>query len=149
MRFQPKTDAELADENFGPGVYDFEVVEAEDTQSQAGNDMIVVKLRLWNKGGKTITVRDWLLEAMAFKLKHAADSMGLLAVYQKGELSADHVTGRTGRVVCVHDAKGYLKVKDYEVGKAQPTARAVPAARPAPARQPVAAGEGIDDEIPF
>jgi hypothetical protein len=146
MRFAPKTDAELADAAFAPGTYDFEVAEAEDTVSKAGNEMISVKLRIFNKAGGHIHVFDWLLEAMAFKLKHATEAMGLADAYRRGELEAHQMIGRAGRVICVAGDNGYLKVKDYEVAKGG----GVPARAGTGTRASTAATkDDLDDSIPF
>ena len=141
MRFTPKTEQQIEDERFGPGTYDFEVIEAEEKQSKAGNDMIEVKLRVWNKAGGSITIRDWLLDAMPHKLRHAAEAMNLIDQYNRGEFPAARLLGKTGRVICVHNKDGFLTVKDYE----KPTGVAV-AARPA---APAPARKELDDEIPF
>jgi hypothetical protein len=99
MRFNPKSDSELNNYGFlDEGIYNFEVTEAKDRVSKNGNDMIEVKLKVWSKEGKEHIVFDYLLEAMAFKLKHFADTAGLAAKYEAGELSADDCLGKCGKV---------------------------------------------------
>lgn len=112
MRFQPKTEKEAAEANLYPkGDYDFEVLEAEDTKSNAGNDMIKLKARVFSPDGTASrTVTDYLLEAMAFKLRHFAACMNVMAQYEEGRLSASDLVGRVGR--CSLDIEPESKGKD-------------------------------------
>lgn len=143
MRFTPKTEEEIAAENLlQPGEYGFTVMEAEDTQSKAGNDMMKVKLEVFAPDGGTRHVYDYLLEKMAFKLRHFAATVGRMADYERGELSADAVVGRSGLVrIEIEPAGDYPAknvVKDYVV-----------APKP-PANQPAAQQAETDgDGLPF
>jgi hypothetical protein len=147
MKFTPKTEAEIREAGLLPaGEYPFEVIDAQDTQSKAGNEMISLKLRVWRPDGTTVQMRDWLLDAIEYKLRHFCDTTGLLAVYGLGDLTADHCIGKTGTVkVGVQDDDKYgpqNAVKDYT-----PAGAAV-----APAKVKVAAvavTQPADDDIPF
>ena len=103
-----------------PGVYDFEVVSAEEKMSKAGNEMIALRLKVWDKDGKEHYIYDYLLEALAYKLKHFAECTGLLPAIESGSLSADDCEGKCGSVLIKID-KGdatYAEknsVKDYVV----------------------------------
>jgi len=157
MRFQPKTDAQIEEERakalgvWPIGVYDFEVSGAVDEISSKGNEMITLTLFVYNRDGERKTIKDYLLESIAYKLRHAAASCGLTAQYDRGELQATDFNGRSGRLRLGIEKDtsggGYPdknKVQDYE--KAAPVA-----SRPASARKPVPAGAGsdLDDSIPF
>lgn len=102
MKFTPKTEKEIAEENLWPaGEYSFEITEAEDTVSSKGNEMIELKLKVYNEEGNFKILSDYLLEAIAYKLRHAAEVCGLLDAYNSGVLLASDFVGKTG----------YLKLK--------------------------------------
>ncbi len=99
MRINPKSNEEL--QSLGliePGVYSFEVMNALDTVSKSGNDMIKLQLKVWDKSGAERIIFDYLLDAMAFKLRHFAESTGLLDKYNHGELLAEDCVHRCGKV---------------------------------------------------
>ncbi len=106
MRFNPQSNEELekkAEERrtrllMEPGIYDFEVAQAQDTVSKSGNDMIKLQLKVWDKDGNERFVFDYLLEAMEFKLRHFAESVELLDLYNAGEMFAPDCVGRCGKV---------------------------------------------------
>lgn len=128
MRFSPKTDKELAESNLLPkGEYDYEVIGAEDTTSQSsGAEMIKLKLRIYH-GEAERTLFDYLMEAMAGKLKHFCDQNGLQQAYQDGTLSAADCVGKCGKadIGIEKDKTGKYpdknNVRDYPIAK---TARA-------------------------
>ena len=145
MRFQPKTEEQIRAEQDarGPlprGVYDAEIKLAVDKTSKAGNDMIEVDLIVYGPNGDEHQQRDWLLEAIAYKLRHCAQACGLLPDYERGELAAWQLEGKTLKVKLGIDTKGDRprnKVDDYIVpdGAPQTAAR-----KPEPA---------LSDDIPF
>lgn len=97
MRFTPKTEQEIQEANLLPeGKYDFEVIAAEEKQSAKGNDMIVVTIAIYQNGNRKTNVFDYLLESMAFKLRHFCQNTGLIEKYESGELTADDCIGKTG-----------------------------------------------------
>ena len=120
MKFAAKTDKEL--ESMGllsKGEYDFDVLKASDEISkEKGNEMIKLTLAVYPLEGDKVTVFDYLLEAMSFKLKHFCDSVGLSKEYAEGHIMADMCVSRSGR--CKLDVQGETKeypaknvVKDY------------------------------------
>jgi hypothetical protein len=123
MRFMPKTEEEIAHDNLlEKGEYPFEISGGEDTQSKAGNDMIVLTVRVYKEDGSFNLVTDYLLEAIAHKLRHAAEACGLLDKYEKGELTGEDFVGKTGMLkLGVQEAKGDFfaknKINDYIVPK--------------------------------
>lgn len=111
MRFVPKSEEEL-NPLLTPGDYDAEVAKAENAVSKKGNEMIKISLRVFDRGGGTIILTDYLLESMAKKLKHFCDSAGLMDLYERGELDAEACQGAS---VVVR-----LKVKHDETGTYPP-----------------------------
>jgi len=125
MKVTPKSDSELQEMNcFPEGVYDFEVVDASERISKAGNEMIEVQLRVFN-GEHKILLRDWLLDKMPHKVKRFAETTGQIDAYNAGVLDADAFIGRGGRVrVVIEDDANYGKqnrVKDYGEKKGKTT----------------------------
>lgn len=149
MQFKPKTQKELDLERLLPdGEYDFEVAYAEDKTSSTGNPMIAVKLSVFAADGGTRSVRDWLMEKMAFKLRHFAYATGMGAEYESGELAAANIVGRSGRCkIASEEGKGDFpasnKVKDYIVSAD------APARKPAPNAAPKLPAASTDDTVPF
>lgn len=107
MKFQPKTEQELQAEMVMPaGEYDFEVAEATDTVSKrSGNDMLALKLKVYAPGGGFRLVTDYLLEKLAWKLRHFCEATGLIAKYENGTLMARDCEGRSGRAILQVDAE--------------------------------------------
>jgi hypothetical protein len=146
MKFQPKTEAQLIEENLSPeGEYDFEVVGAIEKMSKTGNDMIELKLRVY-VGDKERIIFDYLLEAMAFKLIHFCEATGLSAVYEAGQLTAEDCIGQSGKLnLVIQEGKGGFASKnsvgDYIVSSEPVQARK---------SQPATTVSNFDgDEIPF
>jgi hypothetical protein len=173
MRFEPKSADEIALDSMLPeGIYPFEVMQATDKISQAGNEMIELKLVVFGDGS-TPHVFDYLLEKLAYKLRHFAETTGLLAAYEAGELTAEMCLNRDGYCkLAVEKKAGYEPrntVKDYvprDKAAAPDPLTAVPAPPPPPPPRDVrgntprppsqpapqaAAAAGFDDDldIPF
>lgn len=139
MRFTPKTEEQLVEESLIPaGEYDFCVVSAAEKKSKSGNDMIVVELDIFVNGNAR-PLRDFLMEAMAFKLRHFCEATGLIEKYNNGTLTALDCENKSGKLkIVIQDSPQYGKqnqVKDY-IKDAKPEAgpikkQVVPAASPA------------------
>jgi hypothetical protein len=150
MKIIPKTEAEVKTDFpvWKPGVYDFEIMEAEDTVSKNGNDMIKLKVAVYNDEGNFQNIFDYLLESVAYKLRHCAYACGIGTAYEAGELEAIDFLGKTGKckVTIQKDKTGQYADKngigDYIVPEPVETAPAKTATR-----KPVTAD--LDDEIPF
>jgi len=126
------------------GLYDFEVLEAKERMSKSGNDMIEMKVKLYDTDGRTFNLFDYLVasEGMAYKVRHFASGTGMLAQYERGELKADDCVGKTGRAqVGIDKAKnGYParnSIADY----------ALVSAGKGPLIASVA--DDLDDDLPF
>jgi|ERR1044071_770516 hypothetical protein len=124
MKFQPKTEEEL--QHMGlidAGVYPFQVMEAVDKKSKSGNDMIEIKIKIWDSEGRERQCFDYLLESMAFKLRHFCETTGLIDKYNLGQIQSSDCIGKSGNVeLIIQQGKqkpegGYYpdknSVKDY------------------------------------
>lgn len=142
MQFKPKSEKEISEENLLPaGEYDFEVTAAVDTKSASGNEMIKLQLNVFDESGNPRVIFDYLLESMAFKLRHAADACGVIDKYESGQFVADDFMGKTGRLKLAiqkdktGDYPDKNTVRDYIKRE---VAGVIPAGHPA-----------LDDTIPF
>lgn len=124
MKFNPKTEREIAEEGLYPeGIYSFEIANAENKVSKSGNDMIQLKIKVYDNDGNFRFVDDYLLESMAYKLRHAAVVCGLGDKYESGSLDAFDFVGKTGslKLTVQKDKKGEYPdknvVKDYVIPK--------------------------------
>lgn len=102
-----------------PGIYEYEVIEAEEKVSQAGNDMIALKLNILLPNDKQKIIYDYLLEAMEWKVGHFCESLGMLDDYEQNYISAAKCQGKKGlvKVFIQKDPKGLYpdknSVQDY------------------------------------
>jgi hypothetical protein len=128
MRFQPKSEEEIQTMSLmHPGIYDFEVIKATDKVSRSGKEMIELQLSVWDTNGKPHTIYDYLMDAMAYKLRHFTEVAGLIDKYNAGIIDEADCLGKSGSVEIIIQ-KGQPKpdggfysdknsVKDYIVGK--------------------------------
>ena len=146
MNYTPKTEEQLAEESLLPeGIYDFEIVGTDDRSSKKGNEMITLKLRVFDGSGGERHVFDYIAFGSSFgerKFRHAANTCGLLEVYNSGNLTALDFLRKSGRAK-IKQQKGtedFPKPKnvvaDYIISDSGPTDTR-------PAR------EIIDDGLPF
>ena len=153
MRFTPKDEKTLASENvLHPGVYDFEVATAKEKLSKAGNEMIVVDLKVYDDQGKTRFVRDYLMESFLPKLLYFCKEIGLRAKYDAGTLSSTDLEGKSGKVELAIKQNGDFPAKNTVkwYGVKEKKGATAPAKKSAPATEstPPADWED-DDQIPF
>lgn len=151
MKFTPKSEEEIAAMGLiSAGFYEFTVLDAEDMISKTGNDMIKLTLRVKDSNGIMHTLFDYLLEKMAFKLRHFCENSGLLSKYEAGELTAADCIDKKGIAEIIvqpgqekHDGSKYPDknaVKDYTKMNASMSKDPVPETSGHPA---------FDSEIPF
>ena len=148
MKVQPKSESDIALANLIPdGVYPFEVLEAKETRSTKGNDMTALKVNVVHADGEKV-IFDYLvsIDSMAYKIRHFAESIGMLAEYEAGDLPAEQMVGRTGSAKVGnqpaqggYDAKNVIK--DYIKG--------LPSAEKTAKAHKAAAEVLQDDDIPF
>lgn len=150
MRFTPISEAAAKTQasTFGlwqRGIYDFEVTEAKDRISASGNAMIELNVTVYNKEGHTRKVYDYLIdsEKTGYKVRHFASSVGLSKEYENGELDAEALIGKSGKL--------QLYIKKDKAG-VYPDKNAVSDYVPVVPGAPLIASrapEELDDEIPF
>lgn len=142
MRFAPKSEQELQVMSLlEPGLYKFQVSSATDETSKSGRDMIKLVLSVWDKDGNQHNIFDYLLDAMAYKLRHFCEATGLIAKYDHGEILAADCLNRSGYM--------HLEIKEGEQkqdGLRYPSRNSV--------KDYVKHSEGkgsemLDDDIPF
>ena len=81
MNFKPVE--RKAEKLLPKGDYDFVVIDAEETQSAAGNPMIVLTHEVSN-GSETARVRDYLVAKRPAKLRNAVEACGFGDRYHTG-----------------------------------------------------------------
>lgn len=166
MRVDKVMTKEEADANAsGPvwksGTYDFEIHDASEEISKAGNEQIKLTVWIFDSNGERKTCFDYLGAAanVQWKVRQFAASVGLISQYESGELDVNEIVDRTGKLkLGIQKSAEYgdqNKVIAYLEAEDQPTKVARPAtARPAPARRAEPArggstGGDMDDSIPF
>lgn len=102
MTYTPKSEDQLAKEGLLPeGAYDFEVADTSDKPNKKGNTMYTLKLHIFDESGSPKIVYDYIALGNNFgerKLRHAADSCGLIAIYETGNMKPSDFQGRSGKV---------------------------------------------------
>ena len=128
-----------------PGEYTVEVINAEETVSQKGSDMIELKLRVQPSGA---TMFDHLvfMESAFWKIDSFRAATGeTVAPEEEVEIHADDLIGRTGRArLTVEEFNGRKRNKIAAWLPPKPTA---PASATAAATAPAKPKD--DDNIPF
>jgi hypothetical protein len=171
MRVTPKTEQEISEENLlAPGIYDFEIINASDEISKSsGSEMIKLQVKIFDHNGDPrCVVFDYLLDAIAYKVRHCAEACGVLDRYEDGNLNADDLIHKCGRakIIIQKDKNGqypdknairdYLKPLTIEPGQLAVTfgesaiainPQQTTAVSRASSKPPAMAD--IDDEIPF
>lgn len=99
MKFQPKSEKEIAEANLWPnGEYAFEILEAEESVDSQNRDMFKLKVKVFKDDGKSQNIFDYVSGAwMEYKLRHLAEACGALDDYEKGEIEAYQLVGKTGK----------------------------------------------------
>lgn len=153
MKFDPKTEEEVTQGGLLPkGEYDFEVKNAEEGQSKAGNDMISLTLHVYNSEGGYHRVLDWLVstDGGAYKVRHFAYAVGLGTQYERGELCAEDLEGVTGRCkIVIQKSKDPQYQDKNSVADYLPPASATNSATHMANGDPRPPVPPLDDEIPF
>ncbi len=100
MEFQAKSKQEIEDSKLWPkGSYGFEILEAQETKSKAGNEMFEIRVRVSDDDGASRVLTDYLLPKRAEKLYGCCAALGLLDKYNSGVLSHDDFVGGTGKLL--------------------------------------------------
>lgn len=140
--YTPLTDKQIeeARQPLKEGIYDFEVMSAENKVSKSGYQMIQLKHKIWTQEGKIVTFSDWLvaLDSMIWKVKHFWESVGKPELYEQGVPHGKDYVGYAGKLVIGlrknKEGEQALQVIDY-VSKSDPRAAKL--------------NDIPDDDIPF
>ena len=132
-----------------PGIYDFQVINAEETTSKAGNEMMKLQLTVWDEKGRERTIYDYLLESLEWKVGHFAEATGLFDNYVKGMLPADMCIGKSGqcKVYIQQDKTGTYGDKN-SIADYIPTSEAIAAKADKKANNSKSVPD-LNDDIPF
>lgn len=150
MKFTPKSEKEIAEASLWPaGEYAFEIVNAVEKQSKSGNDMIELIINVFNSEGSFKIVKDYLLESMAFKLRHAADGCGILDKYDAGEITANDFIGKVGYLKLKIDKNKDPQYADKNAVQDYVVKNINDAADQRPIHSKPVTAEVHDDSIPF
>ncbi len=152
MRVTPKSEDEVSG-CLQPGVYQAVVESAIEKTSQRGNEMIELQLKIYS-GDDEIVLKDWLLDAVAQKVRHFCMASGLMIAYEQGALTAKDCTDKSVhvRLAIKHDQTGQYppqnKISDYVVPTEETDTPAPVGAAPSQRKAMQADAEsGVD--IPF
>jgi len=117
MQFKTFSKEEIEnDDRLGPGTYEYKVIEALETTSKAGNEMLKIFISLYGSDGSTVTIHDYLVSTVRWKLKQFAKSCGMLEKLEGGELSEMDILNKKGmcEIGLEKTEKGeFLRVKKY------------------------------------
>ncbi len=149
MQHKPLSDEELAMEQLlKPGTYPAEVMACIEKQSKKGQDMLEIKLDIYDvDSDRSMHVYDYISpHFMKFKYKRFFKSAGQESVYDKGEFDAsDCVRWQVVVVVDVESKAGYPpknKIVDYIQQEQVAVEKKVLEAR-------AKAAESKPDDLPF
>ena len=131
MKFKPQTEEEAALAERRPlpaGIYDAEVLLAEETRSKAGNDMLKIKLAVYRPNGGQEWVWDYITDT-SYRLGQLMTVCGLSDQYQKGEVHPDELEGKSFKVTLkVDPARGEYSARNsvgrYGTATPKPTTSA-------------------------
>lgn len=97
MRFTPKSEEEVIKGGLlAKGNYQFEVRQAVEKKSKAGNQMMELVLCLWDKEGREYSIYDYLMDNVAYKVRHFCYATGLQDKYEAGTLHDIDCVGKSG-----------------------------------------------------
>lgn len=166
MKFAPKTEQELQQMRLLPaGTYAFDVLNATDALSKAGNEMIKLELLVYTPDGSTRKVTDYLMEKLAYKLAGFAKHTGLSAKYTSGHIAAEDCLGKSGWVQLTveegkpkpdkpgekfsdrNSVKGYCDKPGSRVANLTAPRANKPAEKAADAA--AASASNLDEDVPF
>jgi len=137
MRFNPATEEELQTQALAPeGIYSYEIIQAKEGVSNAGNDKIDLTIKIWNDAGNNGLVFSNL--SLLKLLKHFCDVNHMQDQYNSGELTDSMCKGKSGGRVMIGidpekqkpDGSGVYKakniVKDYITAPHSSTMKPLP-----------------------
>ena len=152
MRFSPISEAEADAQSTGlwpDGEYAFEVREATEETSAAGNEMLKLEVYVYKDEGERRTMYSYLVNSpkAAWRIRQFAASCGLLPAYERGGLDPSEIVGRAGRCeIGTEPASNGYPAKNA----IRQFIKGADSAAPIRQRGKAPIGGGIiDDEVPF
>ena len=109
MEFQPRTEKEIAESVLlSRGEYSFEILNAMEKKSLAGNDMIELSVRVFRNGHNRL-MTDYILPLRPAKFRNCCVACNVEEKYLNGSVRDEDFIGRRGKLkVGVERArKGY------------------------------------------
>jgi len=100
VKFDPKDAVNLIPD----GEYDAEIVDAEETKSKAGNDMMKLTVKVFPGGGDRIVFDYAVVPKTLYKLKQLAAAVGEGAKFAAGQLEPSDLRGKGCRVTIETEA---------------------------------------------
>lgn len=147
--FQPMTEEQIKLFSLmDAGTYDFEVLKATETSSKAGNQMIKLDIKVWDRNGKEHYIFDYLVSTpnMMYKIKHFCEAIGMQREYLDGKFEPQQCEKRVGK------AEIYVKKGDpKQEGGSYPDKNAIKDYIPKSINQinNEPKKEFVDDDLPF
>lgn len=141
MNYNTRTEKELTEANLLPkGEYPFEIADAREEKSKAGNDMLVLEVDCIGDTGARKRITDYIVPGTIWADKKLHDCMwavGLGPKYGTGTVMADELIGRSGYAgVGIDKGKPFTakdgtqkdgfdknKIAYYKRGEAAPSSR--------------------------
>lgn len=118
MKYTPYTEAQIQSMGLiDEGIYSFEVLEVSvidrngtTMRDKNGNDMAKLKLLVWDKDNRERIVYTFITSDsnFAYKLRHYAQTIGMIAAYEDNILEIERTVGKSGKANIVIK-KGNLK----------------------------------------
>ena len=124
MLFSPRSESDAKKASvrklLSAGPHPGRIIQAEDTESKAGNPMIASRVAITDKDGKEYELPDWLVgnDRGASKLRHCAEACNALDRYNEGELNAEDIIGKEViAIVTIERKRGWQPravISDYK-----------------------------------
>lgn len=143
----PLSDKDLKQGDLIPkGIYNFQVINAEEAISKSGNDMIKLQIKIWMEDGRERIVFDYLLEALEYKLGHFAEVTGLMDQYNSKLLTAHDCLNKTGslKIGVQSDKNGIYPDKNAVIDYISDLDHKPSALNPLPKKE-----NDLNDDLPF
>lgn len=110
MKYDPNATPCLPD-----GDYEAVIINAEETQSKAGNDMVVITWRVYGNSGDVVELKDYIVDHQPWKLKRIAKAIGRLKQFESGEFRADDYRNQSATLTLVTKEDDYGPKNEVKV----------------------------------
>lgn len=122
--FQPYTEEELDRMTMiPPGIYNAEIISAEEKFSKSGNEMIELIAQIRDGENEKRVVYDWLVfknhPLCIRKIKHFCESAGLSETYKSGRISGGMCANKRV-IIDISEKDGKNQVNGYKTSHSEP-----------------------------